>query len=220
MLFYQHEVYSNPPLGSTSAPVSVTAAANGLILGSHKPFRVVRWAFLATTTVNDATNALKLTCDFRPTAGSDAGRITGASTVNAAQTGWNAPSLPAVLYDLAGGSMTLVAGTSQIAAGQIIYHEVAAQKPSATYTPYYPDPDTANDSPGGVNAQFVVYPGQELVLAVQSVAPAAGAGKFLVEVEALAFTGSKNNYPQLASGIPSAIRPTPSDPGTLTRVLS
>ena len=219
MLFYQHRMITNPAEGASGGTGYPTVAAGTkLAYAPPKPIRVVRWGFICTTTVNDGTNALKLTCDLRAVAGGST--VTGTSTVIAAQSGWNAPNLPPVLYDLNGGSLTLVAGTSQVAAGAVVYHEVASQKPSATFSPYYPDPQTAFDAPGGVNAEFAVYPGQEVLITSQATAPAAGAGIFFLEVEELAFTGSGNNYPRIGTGVPSGITPTPSDPGTLTRVLS
>jgi len=220
MLHYIHAIIANPPLGSTSGPVSVETAADVLVFAPWRPVRIIRWGFICTSTVNDATNALALTLDLRPTAGSNVSRTTGASTILSGQTGWNASALPQFFYDLAGGSMTFAAGASQIAAGKAAFHEVASQKPSATYSPYYPDPDTAFDSPGGVNTQFVIYPGQEAVIAVQAVAPAAGAGKFFLEIEEQAFEGNSSNNKIAVSGIPSSIIPTPSDPGVWTRFLS
>ena len=220
MLNYYHRTVNNPAEGTTAAPIALTSAANVLIYRSHRPFRVVRWGLTVTTTINDATNALVLSCDLRPTAGSDVGRITGTSTVISAQSGWNASALPQFQYDLAGGTITMTAGASQLAAGQVAYHDVNPQKPSATYTPYYPDPDTAFDSPGGVSTQFVVYPGQEVVIAVQPTAPGAGAGTIFLAIEEQAFQGSKSNNPVVVSGVPSSIRPTPSDPGTLNRFLN
>lgn len=221
MLFYQHRMITNPAEGASGGTgyVLVTSATpTKFAYAPLKPIRVVRWGFICAVTVNDATNALKLTCDVRAVVGGTT--TTGVSTVIAAQSGWNAPNLPPVLFDLAGGSLTLTASASQVAAGQVVYHEVAPQKPSATYSPYYPDPDVAFDSPGGVNAQFAVYPGQEVLITSQPTQPAAGAGIFFMEVEELAFTGSGNNYPRIGTGIPAGITPTPSDPGTLTRFLS
>lgn len=220
MLDYKHRIIGNPAEGSTTASVAVTSSTNVLIFAPWRPVRVIRWGMVCITTVNDSTNALTLTCDLRPTAGSDTNRVTGATTVVAAQSGWNASNLPAFYYDAAGGSITLTASTSQVAAGAAVYHNVNPAKPSTTYSPYYPDPDTALDSPGGVNTGFVVYPGQEVVIKVQTTAPNAGAGKFFLEVEEQAFVAPGNNLPNLATGVPSAIVPTPSRPGTLTRYLS
>jgi hypothetical protein len=220
MLNFLHRTIANPAEGSTSAPVTVTVAGDVLIHAPSRPIRIVRWGFICTTTVNDATNVLALSLDVRPTVGSNVGRITGATTIISGQTGWNASALPQFMYDLAGGTITMVAGTSQLAAGQVAYHEVASQKPSATYSPYYPDPQTAFDSPGGVATGLVIYPGQEVLIAVQPTPPGAGAGKFFLEVEEQAFEGSKSNNAILVSGVPSSIRPTPSDPGTLNRFLN
>jgi hypothetical protein len=214
-----HRIISNPAEGSTTASVALTAGPV-LIYAPWRPIRIVRWGMVCVTTVNDTTNALKLTCDLRPTAGSSTGQVTGASTLISAQTGWNASTLPQLFYDTKGGSITLTASASQVAAGQAIYHEVGPQAPSAAYSPYYPDPDTAFDAGSGVATGFLVYPGQEVVITSQATAPATGAGKFFLEVDEQAFAGSGDNNRIVVTGIPSILTPTPSDPGVWTRYLN
>lgn len=212
-----HDRVTNPSQGSTAAYISV-AAGDVFRLSPNAPIRIVRWGFICTTTVNDATNALKLTGDIRVTAGTDTGRVTGATTVVASQQGYNASNLPAFNTDAAGGSLTLVASASQVAAGKGVYHDLNPQTGSGSPL-LYPQPDTAFVSPGGVDTQLVVYPGQEFLIKSQATAPAAGAGIFFVEFEALGFQGT--GYAQLAQIVPASISPTPSNSlANLTRVQS
>lgn len=202
-----HGRLSNPPQGATSGYVSVTVAGDILRVAPVAPIQIVRWGFDAAVGVADATNALKLTGDVRPTMGSNTGRTTGATTTVSSQTGYNASSQPAFLTDTAGGSLTLTAAASQLAAGKGVSHEVNPQAGSGSPS-LYPQPDTAFSAPGGVDTQLVIYPGQEFVIAVQATAPAAGSGSAWVEYRELANVGP--GYAGLATVIPSSISPTPS----------
>lgn len=231
-----HHRITNPSAGGTAAYVSV-AAGDVFRYSPPAPVQVIRWGFIATTTVNDATNALKLTCDLRPTAGSDTGRLKGASYKISASAGYNSSNGQDFYVDyggtgttlgLGGGSITLTASTTQVVAGKGVFHNVNPQAPTGStvasgvitaLSGQYPAVSTANTPPGGVDTQFVVYPGQELVIASQATAPGAGAGIVFIEVKLLPLAGDNNNYGQVAAGIPSAISPTPSNSGVnLTRV--
>src|SRR5216684_1341619 len=126
-----HKRVTNPQDGSTAAYISV---ATGDVLGwaPGAPIVVVRWGFVATTLVNDAVNALKLTLDLRVTAGTDTGRVTGATTTLQGATGYNASNQPNLFADTAGGSLTLVASASQVAAGKGVWHDMNPQAATGT----------------------------------------------------------------------------------------
>lgn len=206
--FARHRFVTYPSLGDPATAYKVvTSAANVFRLTPSVPIQIIRWGLIATTTVNDGANGLKLTGDVRPTAGSDSSRVTGASTSVASQTGYNATGQPGFYYDTAGGSITLTASATQLVAGKFAYHDVAPQAPQSSG--YYPDPDTVQASPGGVDTQLVIYPGQEFLIAVQATAPGAGAGVLFAEFLELPFQGS--GYSGATQIVPAAIRPTPSD---------
>lgn len=236
---FTHRVITNPAIGTTGAYIGVSAAADILRYSPPTPILILRWGLLATTTINDATNALKMTCDLRPTVGSDVGRLTGATFTVAVGAGYNAAGQPAFYVDyggagttlgLGGGSITLTAGTSQLAAGKGVFHNVNPQAPTSStiaggvissLSGTYPAPDTAFVAPGGVDTQFVVYPGQEVLIRVQPNAPGAGAGIAFLDIVELPFVGDNNNYANVASLVPSSIAPTPSNATVnMTRVLS
>src|SRR5271169_5839582 len=87
--------------GSGSEPgTAVTSAGAKLILAPNLPVAIMRWGFICTETVNDATNPLVITLDFHPTVGSAGSAVVGATTTLASQTGWNASSLPSFYTDL------------------------------------------------------------------------------------------------------------------------
>jgi len=147
--------------------------------------------FLATTTVNDSTKRrLFLVVGFYgPTAGVECGAGSPERVLSNARRrrAGNAPNLPAVLYDL-----SLVARftpdcwcLSASRAGKIAYHEVAAQKPSTTYSPYYPDPpDGLRQAPGGVKRTARDLPPARNSLSPSTrLPPPLGAGKVFIEVE-------------------------------------
>lgn len=225
---YDHKILTNPSEGATAAYVSV-AAGDVFRYSPNKPCMVLRWGFIATTTVNDATNALKLSCDFRPTAGSDTGRLKGNTFSVAAAAGFNASGTPAIFIDYGGtgttlgkggGKMTLTASTTQVVAGSGIWHTVQSQAPTGSTVVggvitalggLYPAPDTSFVPPGGMIEQFMVYPGQEVLIASNATAPGAGAGIFFMEVLEFPFVGDFNNHPQSVSGIPASIAPNPSN---------
>lgn len=216
--------------GSGSEPgTSVTSAGAKLIFAPNVPCAIMRWGFICTQTVNDATNPLVMTLDFHPTVGSAAGAVVGATTSLASQTGWNASTLPSFFTDLAGGSMTLTKGTSQIAAGKGAYHFIQPQTkmpPTDSSTNPVPSPDTAFVPGGGMQSLgFTIYPGQEVQVSVSAVAPGAGAGIFFIHYLHLAFEGAGSAYGQVATSnlatlIPSSITPVVGDPGIWTRFNS
>ncbi len=211
--------------GTGSEPgTSVTSAGSKLILAPNLPCAIMRWGFICTQTVNDATNPLVLTLDWHPTVGSTVGAVVGATTTLSSQTGWNASALPAFFTDLAGGSITLTKGTSQIAAGKGAYHQINPQTkmpPNDASTNPVPSPDTAFVPGGGMQSLgLTVYPGQEVQLSVSAVAPTAGSGIFFIHYLHLAFEGSGSNYGNVATGIPSSITPVVGDPGIWTRLTS
>lgn len=229
---YHHKRISNPTDGGTASYVSVTAAADVFRYSPGAPVQVLRWGFIATTTVNDAANALKLTCDLRVTAGTDTGRLTGNTFLVAAGSGYNAAGSPSIYIDyggngttlgFGGGKITLTASTTQVVAGQGVFHNVNPQAPTGSTISggvisalggYYPSPDTSFVPPGGISTQFVVYPGQEVVIANKATAPGAGAGIFFMEVCELPFQANSNNNAVVASGVPTSIIPNPSNPGS------
>ncbi len=211
--------------GSGAEPgTAVTSSGSKLILAPNLPVAILRWGFISTTTVNDSTNALVLTLDWHPTVGSTAGAVVGATTTLQSQTGWNASALPAFFTDLAGGSITLTAGTSQLAAGKGVYHQINPQSkmpPNDASTNPVPSPDTAFVPGGGMQSLgLTVYPGQEVQLSVAAIAPGAGAGIFFIHFLHLAFEGAGSNYGNVATGIPSSITPVVGDPGIWTRKTS
>lgn len=217
-LFRSIHKITNPPRGVAGAYISVAAAGDVFRYSAPAPFQVLRWGFIATTTVSDATNGLKLTGDVRTTAGSDVGRTTGSSATVASASGYNASGSPAFITDTAGGSLTVTAAATQVAAGKGVYHDM---NPQAVISPenLYPRPDTAFVPPGGVDTQLVIYPGQEFLIAVQPVAPNAGAGILFIEVLDMPNVGL--GYAGLAALGPTSIAPTPSQGSVnLTRVQS
>lgn len=181
---------------------AVTAAADALVLGVGGPCVVVRWGFVCSTLVNDAINALKLTGDLRATAGSDIGRVTGSTTTLQGATGYNASNQPTLFADTAGGSLTLAASASQVAAGKGVFHDMNPQAASGT-PPLYP-PYTASQPE---DTQLEIYPGQEFILRIQATAPAAGAGRFFVEVKDLPV-----QYDRLGQYSSTISGPVPSNP--------
>lgn len=240
---YRHKRITNPPEGAASAYLAVTSAADVLRFSPGAPCQVMRWGFIATTTVNDATagHGLRLTCDLRPTAGSDTGRLVGGTFVVAAGSGYNASGAPAIYLDYGGvtttlgkggGTITVAASATQVLAGAGVFHNVWPQVPTGSTVAsgivtvlggYYPSADTAFVPPGGVPEQFMVYPGQEVVIAVRAntVVPTAGAGIFFLELIEFPLTVSGNNNSGAVTGVPSSISPTPSNSGAnLTLVKS
>lgn len=229
----------NPAQGTTASYVSVASSADVFRYSPPVPCLVLRWGFIATTTVNDNTNGLKLTCDLRPTAGSDTGRLTGATFTVATSSGYNATNSPAFYIDYGGtgttlgaggGSITLTASTTQVVAGKGVYHTLNPQAPTGSTVAsgvitalggYYPAADANFTPPGGVDTQFLVYPGQEVLIKVQATAPSAGVGILWMDVIEQAFAGGTNNYAAAANQIPSSISPTPSNAiSNLTRVFA
>lgn len=172
-----HSTYFYP---QSSTYTSVTSAADVLWFHPGRPVQIIRWGIIATTAVADATNGLKLTGDLRPTAGSNTNRVTGASNTS-------------TLVDTAGGSLSVPAATTQIAAGKGAYHNV--QSPGA------PALEAAV-------TEFVVWPGQEFVIAVQATAPAAGAGYFFVEYKELPLVGDSK---LVSTGVVSGNTPSVSN---------
>lgn len=234
---YRHKRITNPPEGAASAYLSVAAAADVLRFSPGAPCQVLRWGFIATTTVNDAVagHGLRLTCDLRPTAGTDTGRLVGGTFTVAAGAGYNAQGSPAIYIDYGGtaavlgkggGMITLAPSATQVVAGTGIFHNVHPQAPTGSTVAagiltvlggYYPSPATAFVPPGGVPEQFMVYPGQEVVIAVRAntVVPGAGAGIFFLELIEFPLTADGNNNSGAAVGVPNAISPTPSHSGYL-----
>lgn len=210
--YTQHRIASFPCMGDPTGTYKVvTSAADVFKLTPSAPIQILRWGMICTTTVNDATagHGLKLTGDVRITAGSDSGRVTGLSTLVSAQTGYNGPSQPAFYYDTAGGSIKIQPSATQVVAGNFIYHTLAPQVPGTSN--YYPDADTYFVSPGGVDTQLVIYPGQEFIIGVvaDATVPSAGAGSFFCEFLQLPFQGT--GYSGATQIVPSSISPTPSN---------
>lgn len=215
---------------NTGAEPGVTVAAGAkLLLAPTTPVAVLRWGFICTTLVNDASNALKLSLDWHPTVGSAASSVVGATTVTATAAQWNASNQGAFATDLAGGSITLTASASQIAAGKGVYHLMQPQTkmpPNDASTNPVPSPDTAFVPGGGeMSLGLTVYPGQEVLLNSNATAPGAGAGIFFIHFWHLAFEGQGAGYgainnSALATGIPSSITPVVGDPGIWTRFIS
>jgi hypothetical protein len=207
---------------------AISTSGNGgtdiLTIRPSRPIAVLRWGFICTTLVNDGTNALALTFDWYPLAGSNSNRVVGATTTLQSQTGWNASALPAFYTDLAGGSITFTASASQIAAGKGAYHQINPQTkmpPNDASTNPVPSPDTAFVPGGGMQSLgLTVYPGQEVRMRLVSTAPTAGAIVPFVHYFPLAFQGAGSNYENVATGIPSSITPVVGDPGIWTRVLT
>lgn len=193
-----HKTVTTPSEGAVASYVTV-AAADKLTLDPSRPIQIVRWGFIATTTVNDGANALKLTGNFRPTAGSSAGQTVGSTTTVAATTGYNAAGQPALFMDTAGGSLTLTAGAAQVVAGQGVYHTMNPQKPSSGA--YYPVPSTFQVA----DTQLQINPGQEFAIVSAATAPAAGAGVFFVEYRELPFVGDSSVGTAGAGGPANAI---------------
>lgn len=171
-LGYLLQEYRLPAEGS-NAYVTITAA-DLMFLAPARPIVIERWGFICTTTCT-VTNPV-FTLDFRPTVGSNAGRVTGATTTIAAQTGYNASSQPALFTDTAGGSLTT---TALPTAGTGVFHDMNPQAGSGTpalYPPYtVKQPE---------DTQLEVYPGQELVLKCAT-APTAGAGILFIQARDL-----------------------------------
>jgi hypothetical protein len=216
--------------GSGSEPgTSVASAGSKLILAPNISIAIMRWGFICTTTVNDATNPLVMTLDWHPTVGSTSGAVVGATTVTSAASQWNASTQGAFATDLAGGSITLTKGTSQIAAGKGVFHLIQPQTkmpPNDASTNPVPSPDTALVPGGGMQSLgFTVYPGQEVQVSVSAVAPGAGAGIIFIHYFHLSFEGQGTAYAAinsstLATGIPSSITPVVGDPGMWVRAIS
>lgn len=193
-----HHVVYNPAEGVNTGGYDTVAAGDKLIYSPSRPVRIVRWGFLCTTTVNDATNALKLTGDVRVTVGSDTGRVGGSTATVQAASGYNAAGQPALFQDTAGGSLTLTASASQVAAGKGVYHFMNPQAGSGSPAIY-----PAVDGTQKADTQLVIYPGQEFIIKSNATAPAAGAGVYFVEIEELPFQGS-----QVVANLASPISPS------------
>lgn len=208
---------------------SVTSGGSKLILAPNISVAIMRWGFICTQTVNDTTNPLLLTLDWHPTVGSTAGAVVGLTTITSTATQWNASNQGAFATDLAGGSITLVKGASQIAAGKGVYHLMQPQTkmpPNDASTNPVPSPDTALVPGGGMQSLgLTVYPGQEVQLSVAGTPPAAGSGIFFIHYLHLAFEGQGAAYgainsATLGTGILSSITPVVGDPGVWVRALS
>jgi hypothetical protein len=223
MLNILHKIYQNPAEGLVTAAAITFSTATMMVVTPPRPIRVIRWGAIITTAAADNASAtLKFTCDIWPVANASTNAISGATSTITGSTGYNSTTPPAFYVDTAGGSLTvpnaLLTASGGLKIGSTIYHNVNPQSGATAYpanpsvTTYYPQPDAANAAPGGVSTQLVIYPGNSVAIVCAAVGNTAGAGKIWMEVEELAFVADLNNNAAAATGIPSTIVPTPSDP--------
>jgi len=174
--------------GGSATFTSVTSTGTVLSLRPTRPAQIIRWGFIAATVVDDATYPLTLTGNLRPVIGSTSNQTVGSTnTVQSATNGYNAAGQPALYSDVAGGSLTLTASASQVAAGKGVYHTMNPQAPASGS--YYPVPGSTQPA----DTQLVVYPGQEFAIVIGATAPNAGTGVFFVEYKPLPFQGAQYN---------------------------
>lgn len=83
-----------------------TSTGDKLILTPSAPVSIIKWGFIVTTTLS-SSGAVVFTGDFRPTAGSDTARVTGAVTAG---------------IDTAGGQLSTGLTT---AGGKGFYHKLS-----------------------------------------------------------------------------------------------
>ena len=132
------------------AGVDFTTTGDKWVLTPARPINIIRWGIVADALI-DVGAGMVVALDFRPTAGSDSGRVNGATSSG---------------RDTAGG--TLSTGTTDVAAGSGSYRDlvpVAASGLSATGTGEY----------GG----FQVDPGEQAVFEVTDAADTAGSSGVL-----------------------------------------
>jgi hypothetical protein len=215
MFDYKHRTIQNPAEGLVTSPgiTFVSSATNMLLFNPSRPVRIVRWGVVIMTTATDAgsTHGLKFTCDTYTSAGATGTHVTGSTTsFGGANTGYNASNNPVFYIDTAGGSLSVPNAVLALglAVGTVLWHNV---NPLTSQTGgYYPAPDTALISPGGVSTQLVIYPGQSVSIACADIGSTAGAGKIFLEVQEQPFQVDYNNNQLAVTGVLSTIVPTPS----------
>lgn len=234
--FSQRRIIAQPTDGTlgystTTCGTTPTTSNAGVMLyfAPTRPSRVVRWGYIVGSVMQDNASAtFTMKCNLWPELVTSTNAVTGLTTAVSTQTGYNSSSLPAYYTDLAGGTITVSNATltngTGIVAGSMLYHNVFPQTGNSSLlgglSTYYPAPEQTVSSvgaytlvpPGGVSTQFVVWPGQAVVLVCTAVGATPGAAKFWLEIEEQAFVAPNNNNPNVTTGVPSAIRPTPSDP--------
>ena len=141
-------VGQNLHLTEVSGQVTFTTTGDKFEFTPGRPVNVIRWGIIANALI-DVGAGMIVTMDFRPTVGSDASRVNGSVASG---------------VDTAGG--TLSTSTTDVAAGDGIYHDVVA----------------ANG--------FQIDPGESAVFEVTDAADTAGTGYIFVEYEELPFQGA------------------------------
>ena len=89
-----------------SAQVALNSTGDKFTFTPGGPVNIVRWGVIADALIDVGAGAV-FTLDYRPTAGSDTGRVNGSTSAG---------------DDTAGGSLST--GTTDVAAGKGIYREV------------------------------------------------------------------------------------------------
>lgn len=149
---HQTAVFPNATTG-----IVITSTGDKAVFTPSRPCQVMRWGYVAdvSSTVTPPVFGL----DFRPTAGSNSGRVTGASSGG---------------YDTGGGGTITTTALSQTAQGKGVYNNV-------TLNP-------ANVAVGAGDLQLFIIPGNQLVFTVTTAATA-GSGFFFVEYLEKPFVG-------------------------------
>lgn len=214
-----HRMIQNPAEGLVTSPFIQFATTTAMLLFTpSRPCRIVRWGVVVgnTAPVAASTVTLKFTGDVFAAPGGT--QTTGSTTsFGGASTSYNSSNSPVFYVDTAGGSLTvpvaaITAATQTVVAGSVLWHNV---NPQVSQTGgYYPAPDTALISPGGVDTQLLIYPGQQFQVTCATVGTTtAGYGKIFLEVEEQGFVADYNNNQLVTTGVqPTAILPTPSSP--------
>lgn len=119
-------------------PVTLTTAADKGTFAPARPVNIVRWGIIVTTLLDVGAGAV-FALDFRPTIGSDTGRVDGAVSAG---------------VDTAGGTITT--GTTDVAVGKGLYHDV---NPPLKVDPGEQVVFQAVDAPdtGGAGFLFIEY---------------------------------------------------------------
>ena len=122
-----------------TATGNTTALADKLTLVVDRPIKVIRWGFIATTTLNDTAATFAL--DFQPTAGSASGRVDawgGAITAGVAIAGGSGQMHTLTTGE--GARPTATSGTlpeSMVIPGEAVIIQLTAKTSSAGAGTYF-----------------------------------------------------------------------------------
>lgn len=150
----------------TSGDVQVTATGDKAVFTPATPVKVVRWGYVARSLLDVGAGAI-FTLDYRPIAGSDSGRVNGATSgtvaaKNSAHTDTGGGAIPTSTTDSAQGT--------------------GRDHPVRTNT----------NSPSGAYGPLLVRPGEEVVFECTDAADTAGLNiMFWAEYEQMPYQGDR-----------------------------